>query len=92
MPSFQQNYNAALISSATTTQVTSTPCTLHAIVVGTTSAGSIKIIDDLSSNTTNIGELQASILPGTYIFDCPISKGLRIITAGASIITVLTTY
>lgn len=82
------NYN--YISSATTTQVKTGPGKLHAIVVGTTAAGTIGIIDGTSGTTVNIGELAASIAQGTYLFpDCSFSQGLRIVTGAASKITVI---
>jgi len=64
-------------------------CTLIAIMVGTTAAGSIKIIDNNTGTTTNVGELQASILPGTHEFNVGLAVGLRIVTAAASLITVV---
>lgn len=79
---------AKYISSATTTQVATGPGNLYSIVVGETAAGAISIIDGVSGSTANIGTLKASIAEGTYIFDCNFSVGLRIITAGASKITV----
>lgn len=82
------NYN--YISSATTTQVKTGPGQLHAIVVGETAAGAISIIDGTSGTTANIGTLKASIVEGTYRFEnCKFSAGLRIVTAGASKITVI---
>lgn len=81
------NYN--YISTATTTQVATGEVTLKAIVVTETSAGSIKIIDGTAGSTANVGELKASIVEGTYEFDCRLTQGLRIITAGDSKITVI---
>lgn len=77
------------ISTATTTQVKTGPGILHAIVLGETSAGAITIIDNTSGSTANIGVLKASIVEGTYAFNCNFSAGLRIITAGASKLTVI---
>ena len=83
------NYAGKYISSATTTQVKTGSGTLVAIVVGTTAAGAIGIIDGTSGSTVNICELQASILPGTYVFNTTFEAGLRIVTAAASKITVV---
>jgi hypothetical protein len=83
------NYAGKYISTATTTQVKTGAGTLIAIVVGTTSAGTIKIIDGTAGSTVNVCELQASILPGTYMFNTTFESGLRIVTAGASLITVI---
>lgn len=85
---FNEVYEYAYISSATTTQVKTGPGKLHLIVVGETAAGSIKIIDDVTGSTTNLGELKISIAEGEYLFDVAFKVGLRIITAGASKITV----
>lgn len=82
------NYN--YISTATTTQVKTGPGKLHAIVIGETAAGAISIIDGTTGTTANIGVLKASIAEGTYKFEnCNFSAGLRIVTAGASKITVI---
>lgn len=85
----EQAFEKAYISSATTTQVKTGAGVLHSIVVGETAAGAISIIDNTSGSTVNIGQLKASIVEGTYEFDVAFSAGLRIITAGASKITVV---
>lgn len=85
----EQRFSYSYISSATTTQVKSGAGFLHAIIVGTTAAGAIQIIDNTTGSTVNIGELKSSIVEGTYIFNCQFSTGLRIITAAASKITVI---
>lgn len=77
------------ISEAATTQVFTGKGILHAIIIGETSAGAISVIDNISGSTVNIGTLKASIAEGTYKYKCAVSKGLRIITAGASKITVV---
>jgi len=79
----------AYIATATTTQVKTGAGILHAIIVNTTSAGAISIIDGTSGSTVNIGSLKASIVEGTYTYDLVFKAGLRIITAGASDITVI---
>lgn len=76
------------ITSATTTQIATGRGRLHSIVVNTTAAGAISIIDNTSGTTANIGTLKASVVEGTYLYDVSFSKGLRIVTAGASDITV----
>lgn len=85
----RDDYLYAYISTATTTQVLSGKGRLIAIVVGTTSAGAISIIDGTSGSTVNVGELKASVAEGTYIFNIAVAAGIRIITAGASLITVV---
>jgi hypothetical protein len=76
------------ISTNTTTTVFTGKGFLHSIVVNTTAAGSIKIIDNTTGTTANVGTLKASVAEGTYLYDVAISAGLIIITAGASDITV----
>ena len=83
-----REYQYNNIITNTTTQIATGRGTLQAITVNTTAAGTIKIIDDIAGTTANIGTLQASILPGTYFFNTVFSKGLRIVTAAASDITV----
>lgn len=86
---FNEAYKSAYISTATTTQVKTGAGVLHAIVIGETAAGAISIIDNTTGTTVNLGLLKASIAEGTYTFDVAFSAGLRIITAGASKITVI---
>lgn len=83
-----QEYQYTNITSATTTQVATGRGRLHSIVVNTTAAGAISIIDNTTGTTANIGTLKASVVEGTYLYDICFSKGLRIVTAGASDITV----
>ncbi len=82
------DYKPTYISSATTTQVFTGKGMLHSITIGETAAGAISIIDGTSGSTVNLASLKASIAEGTYTFNCSVSTGLRIITAGASKITV----
>lgn len=82
-------FAATYISTATSTQVKTGPGILHAIIVGTTAAGSIIVIDGTSGSTPNIATLKSSIVEGSYIFNANFSGGLRIVTAAASLITVL---
>lgn len=82
---FASNY----ITTATSTQVKTGPGILHAIVLGETAAGAISVIDGTSGSTANIATLKASIVEGTYVFNANFSAGLRIVTAGASKLTVL---
>ena len=82
-------YQYAYISSATTTQVKTGDGILKSIIVGTTAAGAIQVIDGTSGSTTNVGELKSSVAEGNYEFNVAFSSGLRIITAAASKITVV---
>ncbi len=83
-----QEYLYKNITTGATTQVATGRGVLHSIVVNTTAAGTIKIIDGISGSTANIGTLKISVGEGTYLYDVVFSVGLRIITAGASDITV----
>lgn len=76
------------ISTTTTTQVHTGRGTLKSITVNTTAAGTIGIIDNTTGTTVNIGSLVASVAEGTYTYDLVFTKGLRIITAASSDITV----
>ena len=84
-----EGHQYAYIGTATTTQVKTGNGILHKIIIGETSAGAISIIDNTSGTTVNLASLKASIVEGTYVFDCVFNAGLRIITAGASKITVI---
>ena len=86
---YRDNYKAEYISTATTTQVDTGAGQLIRIIVGETAAGAISIIDNTTGSTVNIGTLKASIVEGTYDFNVQYATGLRIITAGASKITVV---
>lgn len=85
----RDNYKRAYISTATTTQVDTGNGSLIAIVVNTTAAGAVSIIDNTAGSTVNIGSLKASIAENTYWYLTAYASGLRIITAAASDITVI---
>lgn len=80
------------ITTATTTQVFTGACILAGITINATSAGSIQVFDGISGNTNAIGTLKASILEGDY-YSSPTgircALGIRIVTNGASDITVV---
>jgi hypothetical protein len=83
-----REYQYTNTTGAATTQVFTGRGTLQAITINTTSGGSIKLIDNTSGTTANIGTLVLSAPVGTYWYNCSVSKGLRIVTAGASDITI----
>jgi len=83
------DYLVKYIATATTTQVKTGSGRLKQITVGETAAGAISIIDNTTGSTVNMGALKASVAEGTYDFDCHFQTGLRIITAGASKISVI---
>lgn len=84
------NVNAyAHIATATTTQVYTGACTLVAIVVNTTAAGTTTVIDGISGSTPAVAILASSVAAGTYLYNVNLASGLRVITAAASDITVV---
>lgn len=80
------------ISTATTTQVVTGHGVLKRIILGETAAGTITIYDESGSDTTKvIAVLKASIVEGQYDFNVTFGEGLKIVTAGASKLTVVYT-
>ncbi len=77
------------ITTGTTTQVYTGACTLVAIVVNSTAAGSIKIIDGTAGVTANVGTLKSSVVEGVYEYNVTMGNGIRIVTGAASDITVI---
>jgi len=86
----RDNYKYTHISTNTTTVVESAPCVLIAIIVNTTAAGTITIVDSATTTTPVIGIIKASVTEGTYEYKVRTINGLSIITAAASDITVVT--
>jgi hypothetical protein len=78
------------IAGAKTTQVaTGGALTLHYITVNKTDAGAITIYDEAAgATTTTVAILQASVLPGTFRYDAMMLKGIQIVTAAASDLTI----
>lgn len=84
-----EKYTPTYISSATETVVKTGPGTLHTVVLGETAAGTITIYDGVSAALGTIkAVLKASIAEQTFTFDFAFTKGLVIVTAGASKLTV----
>lgn len=77
------------IATATTTVVKGSGGRLRRIVVNTTAAGAITVYDNTAASGTKIATLKASVVEGTYIYDCTFVTGLTIVTAAASDITVV---
>lgn len=90
MSTFNQNFVPYYISGTTVAQVSSHNGLLHSIVIGETAPGTITVYDEGvgTGTTTIVAVLKASIAEGTYLFDANISKGIRVVTAGGSKITV----
>lgn len=85
----RDNYQYAYISTATTTQVDIGQGQLIRIVLTETTAFAISVIDNTSGSTVNLAGFVASAPVGTYDFGIQYNTGLRIITAGASKLTVV---
>jgi len=77
------------INTAATTQVASGPCYLEAIVVNTTTAATVGIIDGTSGTAVNVGQLVASAGVGRYEYNCSMNSGIRVVTGGAGNYTVI---
>jgi hypothetical protein len=80
------------ITTATTTQVKSGSGYLHKIVVNTpVDTGTIKLIDNTSGSTVNIGLITTTsdVKPFELVYDVRFTTGLRIITTQAQDITVV---
>ena len=80
------------INSATTTAVTGASKgvgVLDRIIVGTTAAGTIKVYDAASGTTDQILELAVSVAEGTYEVGARFSNGITVVTAAASLITIV---
>ena len=96
MDNLRDSYKYTYISTQTSTDVTgmgsATPvtCKLIRIIVGETAAGAITIYDALgAATTTTVSVLKASIAEGTYEYGITFSRGIQVVTAGASKLTVV---
>jgi predicted ribonuclease toxin of YeeF-YezG toxin-antitoxin module len=85
----KETYNFKNIMNMSTTVVKGSSGKLHAITVNTTAAATITIYDNTSAAGTKIGILKASVVEGTYFYNCSFDTGLTIVTAGAPDITVI---
>jgi hypothetical protein len=72
------------ISTQTSTQVYTGPCVLKNVILGTTAAGSITIIDGITDGGTVVAILKSNIVENTYMYNIVMANGIRIITAAAS--------
>lgn len=82
----------AHITTATTTQVVSRPCTLISIIFNKPVASStVKLIDNTSGSTVNIGTITntTDVKPYMLFYGVHLTTGLRIITDQADDITVV---
>ncbi len=85
-------YQYTSIAGAGTTQVFTGKGNLHSIVVnGTGTGGTVKIIDNTSGSTANVGTISLNstpVVPFTLKYEVSIANGLRIITSATPDITV----
>lgn len=75
------------ISTQTTTQVYTGPSVLKNITINT-AAGIITIYDEVGGGTTNVIAILAATAVGTYMYNVPITRGIKVVTAGAADATV----
>lgn len=80
--------NAQNIATATTTTVKTGRGILGSIIVNTTAAGTITVYDSATATGTKLATFKASVVEGTYTFNCFFLTGLTVVTGGASDITV----
>lgn len=85
---YRDNYEYKYISTATTTQVVTGQGQLIRIVIGS-SVGQITVVDATTGSTPVIATLKSGIAEGTYDFNLNFFAGLRVITTGAALITVV---
>lgn len=84
------NHASAYISTATTTQVKTGLGKLFKIIITETAAGTITVYDETSGTSDIIAVFKASIAEQEFDFGgVNFTNGLKIITAGASKLTVV---
>lgn len=81
--------NATYISSATTTTVKSGKGNLAKIILTETAAGTITVYDNTAGSGTILALFKASVVEGSYEFNCRFNTGLTIVTGAASKLTVV---
>lgn len=78
------------VATNTTTQAVTGRALLVGILVGETAAGAITVYNEIGSGTTDIkAVLKASIAEGWYPLNIVMSTGIKVVTAGASKITIV---
>lgn len=82
-------YDAAYISTATTTTVKSSTAYLKRIIITETAAGTITIYDNTAASGTIKAVFKASVAEGTYDLDLDMNTGITIVTGAASKVTVV---
>ena len=79
----------AHVTTGGTTQVYTGACTLVAIVVNTTAAGTVGIKDGIDTNGAQVCVLKASAAEGTYTYNVTLGTGLRFTNASTGDYTVV---
>jgi hypothetical protein len=90
--SHAQNYGTGLayvnITTATNTQVATTPVTLHTITVNGGTTGVVTVYDNTSCATTGFATILAATAPVTLTYDAQMKTGICVTTAAATNVTV----
>lgn len=76
------------IATATTTQVYTGPSVLKNITINTAAAGIITIYDEVGSGTTHVVAIIAATAVGPYTYNLTCTRGIKVVTAAASDVTV----
>ena len=87
----RDDYKYTNITTATTTQVSATPARLIRVIFNNTTASTVTIVDNTSGTTPAVATIAASALLGSVFYYGIRMSGIRVITAGASDITVVWT-
>lgn len=83
-------FKPTYISTAATTVAKSGTGVLGTIVLTETTTGTITVYDNTAASGTIIAAFKASVVEGTYEFNCAFSIGCTVVTTGASKLTVNT--
>lgn len=76
------------IATGTTTQVYTGTAVLKNITINTAAAGIITIYDEVGSATTHVVAILAATAVGTYVYNLTCTRGIKVITAAATDLTV----
>lgn len=76
------------IATQTTTQVYTGTAVLKNITINTAAAGTVTVYDEIGSGTTKVIAIIAATAVGTYVYNIPVSAGIKVVTAAATDLTV----
>ena len=85
----KDDYRCLYTEAAQATTIKTGRGSLHAIVVGSTSAQAVEVFDSIGSGGAKLAELKASVAEGTFIFDCNFANGLYISNPGGGKLSVI---